>query len=265
MNSQLLNSSVLAAITDFENSTTPSVWASVEKKQLLAEMRSRLNDAFQINQGSQPFCGPASIVFELVRKQPLRYVQICRSLFETGSFKGTTKKIEASLTLRRSKGRLRMNQTDWMVLGALRESENTIFNIEAEAPDIIRNLAGMTKSWEMKGWTQELLGYKQVRYRHTYLSGEFNALEETSKALAAGGVAFALITADGLLRGKTPFLPYPNHWITILGNISIKGGNWFDEESGRITLDVYSWGKQFHINLDEAPFEDYFWGVVIGV
>ncbi len=265
MNSQLLNSSVLAAVTDFENSTTPGVWASVEKKQLLGEMLERLNDAFQVNQGSQPFCGPASIVFELVRKQPLRYVQICRSLFETGNFQGTTKKIQASLTLRRSQGRLRMNQADWMVLGALRESENMIFNIEAEAPDIIRNLAGMTKSWEMKGWTQELLGYKQVKYRHTYLYGEVDALAETSKALFSGGVAFALVTADGLLRSKTPFLPYPTHWITILGNISVKSGNLFDEDSGRISLDVYSWGKQFHINLDEAPFEDYFWGVVIGV
>lgn len=265
MNSQLLNKSVLDAVTNFENSPTPGVWASVEKKQLLNEMRERLNNAFKINQGAQPFCGPASIVFELVRKQPLRYVQICRSLFETGSFQGATKKIEASPLLRRSNGRLRMNQADWMVLATLRESENLIFNIEAEAPDIIRNLAGMTKSWEMKGWTRELLGYKQVKYRHTYLYGEVDALAETSKALAAGGVAFALITADGLLRDKTPFLPYPTHWITILGNISVKGGDWSDEDSGRISLDVYSWGQQFHINKDEAQFEDYFWGVVIAI
>ncbi len=264
MFSQLLNPAVLAAVVEFENSTTPGVWASVDKKQLTSEMRSRLNDPFQINQGAQPFCGPASIIFELVRKQPLRYVQLCRSLFETGGFQATTTRIEASRTLRRSKGRLRMNQADWMVMSALRESENTIFNIEAEAPDIIRNLAGMTKSWEMKGWVREILGYPQVKYKHTYLYGEFDALEETTKAIDAGGVAFALITADGLLRGKSPFLPYPNHWITLLGNISIKGGDWFDEDNGRISLDVYSWGKQFHINLDEAPFEDYFWGVVIG-
>jgi hypothetical protein len=265
MNSQLLNPTVLDALTDFENSKTLGVWASVDKKQLVAEMRLRLNDPFQINQGAQPFCGPAAIVFELVRKQPLRYVQLCRSLFETGNYTGLTTKIQASQTLRRSNGRLRMSQSDWMVLATLRESENSIFNIEAEAPEVVRNLAGMTKSWEMKGWTQEILGYSTCNYRHTYLYGEFDALQEASASVATGGVAFALITADGLLRGKTPFLPLPTHWISILGNISIKGGDWFDDQNGRISLDVYSWGKQYHINLDEAPFEDYFWGVVIGI
>lgn len=264
MNSQLLNPTVLGALTDFENSKAPGVWASVDKKQLVTEMRLRLNDPFQINQGAQPFCGPAAIVFELVRKQPLRYVQICRSLFETGSYTALTTKIEASRTLRRSNGRLRMNQSDWMVLATLRESENSIFNIEAEAPEIVRNLAGMTKSWEMKGWVKEILGYRTCTYRHTYLYGEFDALQEASKVVAAGGVAFALITADGLLRGKTPFLPLPTHWISILGNISIKGGDWFSDANGRISMDVYSWARQYHINLDEAPFEDYFWGVVIG-
>ncbi|BAZ10983.1 hypothetical protein NIES4071_28070 [Calothrix sp. NIES-4071] len=265
MNSQLLNPTVLGALTDFENSKTPGVWASVDKKQLVSEMRLRLNDPFQINQGTQPFCGPAAIVFELVRKQPLRYIQICRSLFETGSCNLMTIKIAASQTLRRSNGRLRMSQSDWMILAALRESENSIFNIEAEAPDIIRNIAGMTKPWEMRGWARELLSYRNSNFRYTYLFGEFQALQEASKAVAAGGVAFALVTADGLLRGKTPFLPLPTHWISILGNISIKGGDWFSDENGRISLDVYSWGRQYHINLDEAPFEDYFWGVVIGM
>jgi hypothetical protein len=265
MNSQLLISDVLTAVNDFEKSTTPGVWASVEKKQLLAEMQLRLNDAFQINQGTQPFCGPASIIFELVRKQPLRYVQICRSLFEKGSFQGKTKVIQASQTLRRSQGRLRMTQSDWMVLATLRESENTIFNIEANAPEIIRNLAGMTKSWEMQGWVKELFDYRQVKTIHTYLYGEFAALEQAKTAINSGGVVFALITADGLLRGKQPFLPLPTHWVPILGNISVKGGDWSDDDSGRVSLDVYSWGKQFHINQDEDAFEDYFWGVVIGM
>jgi hypothetical protein len=82
---------------------------------VLAEMKIRLNDPFQVNQGQQPFCGPASILFELVRKQPLRYVQICRSLFETGSFKGKPDGIEALYRLRQSRGRLRMGQADWMI------------------------------------------------------------------------------------------------------------------------------------------------------
>jgi hypothetical protein len=56
-------------------------------------MRIRLNDPFQVNQGGEPFCEPVSILFELVRKQSLKYVQICGSLFEIGGFQGQTIRI----------------------------------------------------------------------------------------------------------------------------------------------------------------------------
>ncbi|BAY09831.1 hypothetical protein [Calothrix sp. NIES-2098] len=265
MTSQPLDSSIIAALAEFEKSTSPSVWANLDKKQVLAEMKIRLNDPFQVNQGGQPFCGPASILFELIRKQPLRYVQICRSLFETGSFAGQTRRIQATERLRRSQGRLRMTQADWMVLATLRESENLIFPVEPDAPDILRNLAGMTKSWEMKGWVGEVLGYRQVNYIHTYIYGETEALNTSAQVIASGGVAFALVTAQGLLgNDNQPFLPYPNHWITILGNISIQKGLLWSKDTGRFSMDVYSWANKYHIDLGKAPFEDYFWGVVLG-
>jgi hypothetical protein len=256
---------IAAALVDFEKSAVPGVWSSLDKNQLLVDIKMRLNDPFQVSQGGQPFCGPASILFEMVRKQPLKYVQMCRSIFETGGFIGRSARIQASRRLRESRGRLRMTQADWMVLATLRESENSIFPVEADSPDIIRNLAGMTKSWEMKGWVREVLGYKKVKYSHTYIFGEFEALNEATAVIAGGGVAFALITAAGLLGSQKPFLPYPNHWISILGNISIEGGDWQDSGSGRIAMDIYSWGKKYHIDQEEGPFEDYFWGIVMGM
>jgi hypothetical protein len=264
MNSSTLDPSVASAIAEFEKSNAPSVWPNLDKNQVLTEMKMRLLDAFQVNQGQQPFCGPASILFELVRKQPLRYVQICRSLFETGGFQGRTKRIEASDRLRQSRGRLRMGQADWMVLATWRESENLVFPVEPEAPEIVRNIAGMTKSWEMKGWAWEVLGYRNVKYTHTYLFGEVDALNEAARIISAGGVAFALITAQGLLGNNPPPLPYPTHWITLLGNISIRKGLWWKHNSDRISMDVYTWGSKRHIDKDEGPFEAYFWGIVMG-
>ncbi|MBW4624172.1 MAG: hypothetical protein KME49_01315 [Brasilonema octagenarum HA4186-MV1] len=264
MNSSTLDPSVASAMAEFETSNTSSVWSNLDKNQVLTDMKTRLLDAFQVNQGQQPFCGPASILFELVRKQPLRYVQICRSLFETGGFQGRTRRIEASNRLRQSRGRLRMGQADWMVLATCRESENLVFPVEPEAPDIIRNIAGMTKSWEMKGWAREVLGYRNVKYTHTYLFGEVDALNEAETVISAGGVAFALITAQGLLGNNPPPFPYPTHWITLLGNISIKKGFFWKRDSGRISVDVYTWGSKRYIDKDEDRFEAYFWGIVMG-
>lgn len=252
-------------LDSFERSTQPGVWPNLDKKTIIADMRSRLADPFQVNQGGQPFCGPASILFELVRKQPLRYVQICRSLFEAGSFQGQTRRIETSPRLRASRGRLQMAQADWMVLATLRDAENLIFPVEPDAPDIIRNLAGITKPWEMKGWTREVLGYPNVKHTITYIYGEVTALQQAAQIIAADGVTFALVTAEGLLQGKPPLLPYPDHWITLLGNISIKAAsNFANLGSTHLSCDLYTWGQKRHIDVDQSPLENCFWGIVIG-
>ncbi|MEP0820127.1 MULTISPECIES: hypothetical protein [Trichocoleus] len=252
------------AIADFERSVAPGMWPYLDKATVVAEMRSRITDPFQINQGGQPFCGPAAIAFELVRKQPVRYVEICRSLYEVGSFQSKTRRVEATSRLRQSQGRLRMGQADWMLLSTLRDSENLLFPVDPGAPDVMRNLSGMTKSWEMKGWVREILGYRDVKYDHTYLFGEFEALTEAADVIAAGGVAFALITAEGLLQNKKPLLPYPSHWVTLVGNIVIQKGQFLQHDSGHFSCEIYSWAKKMKLDADEGPFEDYFWGVVLG-
>lgn len=260
----ILVQQALQATLDFENSIAPSLWPNLDKKQVVADMRSRINDPFLVNQGGQPFCGPAAILFELVRKQPLRYAQICRSLFETGSCQTQTKHVEAPPRLRQSQGQLRMSQADWMVLATLRNSENLIFPVDPNAPEIIRNLSGMTKSWEMNGWAREVLGYTNVKYDHTYIFGELDALQEAANAIAKGGVAFALITAEGLLENQHPLVPYPSHWISLLGNISIQPGTFGQPNSGKISFDIYTWAQKRHVDVSQDTFKDYLWGIVMG-
>lgn len=251
------------AIAAFEQSKLEGVWTALNKPQAIAEMRSRISNPFSVNQGQQPFCGPASVVFELVRTNPVRYVEICRNLFEIGGFHGHTKWIPASERLRQCQGELQMPQVDWMILSTLRETENLLFPVEPDAPEIIRNLGGMTKSWELKGWVREVLGYRQIQYIHAYLMGDLRALRRASEAIAAGGAAFALVTAEGLLTQTPPLVPYPSHWIALLGDISIQPDTSSHSNRAQIGLDVYTWGRKMHIDIDERLFKNYFWGVVI--
>jgi hypothetical protein len=245
------------AIAAFEQSIAPPVWA-LNKATIIAEMRARVRDPFQVNQGGQPFCGPASVLVELIYKQPRRYVELCQSLFLVGGFQGVTQYMASSETLRRvSQGDLKMPQVDWMILATLRDLETRLFPVEPGAPDLIRNLAGMTKSWEMKGWVREILGYKTVEYHHAYLFNDTNAMNQAAKAIGAGGVAFALVTAEGMLTDKPPLIPYPSHWITLLGNISV--------QAEPVTFDLYTWSRQMRLKLDMGSFKKYLWAVVTGV
>ena len=248
----------LEAIDGFAESSAPSAWASLDKATIVADVRSRVNDPFQISQGGQPFCGPAAVLFELVRKQPLRYVRICQSLFETGYFQATSHWISAPNELRQaSRGELRMSQADWMVLATLRQSENLLFPVEPNAPDMIRNLAGMTKSWEMRGWIKEILGYRKSEYYHAYLMNDVSALNQAAAAIQAGGVAFALITAEGMLQTNPPPIPFPSHWIALLGNVSVA--------NSQVSFDIYTWSKKLHLDLDLSSFKKYFWAAVTGI
>lgn len=157
-----------------------------------------------------------------------------------------------------------MDSADWMVLATLRESENLIFPVEPNAPDVVRNLAGMTKSWEMKGWVREILGYDQVDYMHTYVLRDLTALKKAQTVIDQGGVAFGLITARALLSDDPPLITAPDHWITIVGNIHIQKGTFGRHDSGHVSFDVFTWAKRVTVKADEGPFEDAFWGVVLG-
>jgi hypothetical protein len=245
-----------AAIDAFEKSSVLSQWVFLDKATIVREMRLRVSDPFQIGQGGQPFCGPAAVLFELVRKQPLRYVQICQSLFESGGLQATTRWISASEDLRQaSRGDLKMGQADWMVLATLRESENLLFPVEPNAPELIRNIAGMTKSWEMRGWIREILGYRKSEYYHAYLMNDISALNQGAIAIQSGGVACLLITAEGMLQGNPPPIPFPSHWVVLLGGVVV---------NDRVAFDIYTWSKKLHIEMDVPSFKKYFWASVTG-
>lgn len=247
----------MSEIDAFEQSNATGIWAGLDKATVIAEMRSRVADPFQINQGGQPFCGPASVLFELVRKQPTRYVQICQTLFERGGFQGTNRWIQASAALRSNRDQnLRMEQADWMVLSTLRESENSLFPVEPNAPDLIRNLAGMTKSWEVKGWIDELLGYSKTAYHQAYLFSDVKAMQAAIAAIQSGGVAMLLVTAEGFLQGDPPPVPFPSHWVTLLGGFEMNGD--------RVAFDIYTWSKKLTVNTDMNSFKKYFWAGVTG-
>ena len=67
-----------------------------------------------------------------------------------------------------------------------------------------------------------------------------------------------------MLGKPEPFVGYPNHWVSFLGNLHIDEGVWYRWDDGHIRFDCYSWGRTLHVNIGEGKFEDYMFGVVTG-
>jgi hypothetical protein len=258
-----------AALTAFQNSTQAGLWPKLSKTTILSELRARVNNPFRVSQGSKPLCGPAAIVFELARRNPARYIYYCRDLFERGTLYGYRHSVSASAHLRNSRVASTMSQVDWMLMATLRESENWIIGNELDA-DSGTVAMGVTTPGEMVEWTENILGCRNVDHERSLIFGEVDALREGRDAVAAGGVAFLLIDTDLLPDQGNPILSIPEHWVSLLGNVTINEGHWDwtwtgpHYRYGHMKFDVYSWATSYPIDVGEKRFENDMFGVVTG-
>jgi hypothetical protein len=250
-----IGSDTSAAIEQFIQSTKPGVWSYLDKTEILTGMIARLHNPLQVKQGGQPFCGPAVVLFELIRKHPQRYVDLCRGLWEEGSFMGIQQQMVASTRLRCSHGDLRMAPVDWLVLATMRDQANWLVPVHPKAPSLLRDIAGITGPWDVTFWIKNLLGYEQVQHHHTPWGGELAVLEKAQLAIDQGGIALALID-QGLLNYKVPCFSYPNHWVSILGNVG-----WAEQAC----FDCYSWGRKIPLSGELRQVQRHLWGISIGL
>lgn len=255
-------------IYNFEQSTQEGLWPSVDKAILIQGMKDRIITPTLVNQNDFPFCGPASIIYTLVRKNPLRYAALCRDLYLTAHFKMRTETLYVSGTTRTAVPPASMNQADWVAMASLRDDENVLWDVEPDANDFIN---GATTHWEMNGWTFELMGYNNADYHTTFVWGELDALDDARKSVEKNGVAYLMIDTDLIKGTQNSFWEslfstgYPKHWIVFEGDATIDWGDWYAWDSGYVKFRYYSWGNNTKfVDTDEGTFEDHMFGVVFG-
>jgi hypothetical protein len=256
------------ALEAFRTRPSPAhIWPRLSKTALVTEIAQRLDNPFWVHQQSEPLCGPASIVFELVQKRPERYVSFCQALFEQGGFQGVNAWVGAEADLRQRPNPGTMAQVDWMLMATMRDAENLFFDVDSDSA--FEALAGMTLPGAMQGWARELLGCSAVEFTSTEVWGEQDALKEARDTVQRGGVAFLCINSLLLENRCSSWDFWPNHWVALRGNVSIQDGGWYWDwgpryREGHYRFDVYSWGRTLTVDVGEGCFEDYFFGVVTG-
>jgi len=249
----------LQAIAAFESSSEPGVWPQISKSALIADLRTKCEDPYQVYQGITSLCGPAAIVFEFVQRDSAGYVTTCQTLYETGELVGATTTVKPSATLLNSKVHKGISVADWLLMATMRETENAIFRIDADSGDVA---LGLTTPWEMKGWARELLGFRKLSYTSTAMWGEFEAIRRAKIVREASGLAFLLVTASMIKGTAEPLVAYPDHWVSFLGDLNIDDGVWYRWDSGHVSFSCYSWAAPKSVSAGEGEFEDCLWGVV---
>ncbi|GAA5204750.1 hypothetical protein [Microbacterium jejuense] len=244
------------AIDQFEASTAPGLWPQLAKADIIRDLRVRRGNPTNINQMNSNFCGPTSIVFELARTQPRRYVDLVRQLYETGGFWSRTHRVDAPQGLRDTHSGQNMSPADWMLIATMRNDENAIFGVSADSSGFTSQVEGMTTPWEMEGWTSELLLKSTVSNSTTFVWGEFDAIRYAHQVWSAGGSAFIMLHSDMFSAPDGMVPPWPDHWVVYAGGL--------DESGGRIRFSVYSWGNIYPLDLSLDHFENCMFGIVTG-
>jgi hypothetical protein len=245
-------------LQNFENSTVPGVWPQIDKASLAADVRATVTDPeSQVYQAKAQFCGPTSIVLEVAKRMPRRYVRVCQQLYETGGFVGRSKAINPSDELRASSVGQDMSPADWMLIATMRDEENAVFPVTADATGIDSQIQGMTTQWEMDGWTNEILFKDNTEITTTFVWGERDAIGYADQVYNSGGVAFVMINSDLITRPNEDTNPLlPDHWVVY------RGGLGFADD--RIQFNVWSWAQMYPVDVSIGRFEDCMYGIVTG-
>ena len=240
------------AIDDFEKSPKKGLWTQLKKADLISGLKERGADPYAVNQRMTLFCGPASIIFALIRNDAVRYVRICQQLFENGSFGPplTRKKtFTASKDLLAEPPDGNTHPIDWMLAATLRESENLLFPATYK-------LGQLTLDGAMNDWATELLlNHKAAETTTCYLYGEMGALQKAQEAVKKGGVAFLLI--DSAMLGQGIIVHVPTHWIALVEPITFTKGS-----PDRIRFYCYTWTYHWSVDEEEAKILNNIYGVV---
>jgi hypothetical protein len=248
----------LTALDDFDRSSHPGRFTRIDKAKLITQIKARINDPTVMYQGQENLCGPVAVLVALAQKNPARYVQMARSMYEEGKFAATPDyviKPGSHLYTMATPASMTGADVDWMLAASMRDHENAVFDMDPGD-----KVAAYTTPGEVKKWFSKLLQCPRTNYESCYVYGEKAALQAGATALA-NGAAVALMIDANFLPGNNPSwwdqaTNLPNHWV-LLQKV--------DSASAPYNFTVFTWGRVQPISgMSQGRLEDLLWGVVIG-
>jgi len=239
-------------LEQFLNSSRIGVWPYVDKQDLLDNIENNIKNPYLVQSLNLSLCGPTVLLFELIRRKPERYVEICQSLYETGAFQANELLIEPEQKLRNSRIRHNISPADWMLLATLHEVEKKLFGgenrsqsyfISASTPEAVAN------------WSRYLLDFDIVEIENTSLYGQIEALQRANQIISFNGAAFLLVD-ESLINIEKGKHEHPYCWITLLNSTEISQDDSQTFNNQIIVCDSFSDGSVHHLNLVETAVED---------
>lgn len=270
----------LASVDAFEaNPDTDIAW-NLDRGATLGRLRDLLNKPDLLNQRGLNVCGPA-IFFRLwLTRDPVGVASFACNLLKGGSGNIGTVVVKAGNNLLlqdysqirttadgAAGHKVTPDSADWMLLSALRDSENILFDYLGEPGTVADRTAGATLPSTVQGWLASTNVYSLVvNETNLVLPADKQHLLELT---AAPNVDLVLMVntaaASGIATGPIPpgwpppqagAFPLPDHYISMMGQFTQS------DDQLWVNMNFWSWGEnQTGWQGSDLFFNNYF-GVV---
>lgn len=260
----------VALVETFRSSTATSPWTSLDRTQVADRLEAILRSPRSITQGALNLCGPAAFFNIVTSRHPCAVARAATALFDTGAgdiggLHLQPKSDLVAVNYTDMLGRMGTNvapQTDWMLLGALRNTTEVWWQPDWKGnPD--QELAGMTRPGELAGWFRSTGFFATVSDNGKWASNPGIPNAENLQVLQGWDNA-VLINANMLAAaGQTTFdntfilSSFPNHWVVLLSEVVA------DLAKQALTLSVWTWGQSLlSLSVPQQAFLDNYYGAV---
>jgi hypothetical protein len=244
--------------------TCPSVWPFLDRAEIAAGLKIRIDDPDKIKQTNTSLCGPADFARDVAEDKPVQYAQAVIDLYKTGSAHIETFIIKPGGDLKNytptaDKYGNKINAADWILLASIRDTDNWWFDYESVDDDA----AAMTLPHSKEKWLRSA-GYGDIINETNLVFCKDLSNAAKASRLFQSGYKVALFINGNMMKAKdqNSASVTPDHWVALTSAISIKSinltrpGTLVEDKSSKISFEVYSWGRRNPVP-EKGTFTDY--------
>jgi hypothetical protein len=245
-------------VDEFAARTSGSLWIHINRADVAAGLKERIDDPDKIDQADCNLCGPADYCWDLASDKPKLYAQLGIDLYEKASA------LIGSLKVKPTKDLLNhylpststINAADWVTMASIRDSDNWIIDFQSESDAA----AGITMPHSLTSWFKDTGYTKVVNDTNVYFSKNLACAKEASRLRGDGYRVCLFINANMIdVKTQDDSSTTPDHWVMLTSAMTITG-------TTSIKFRIYTWGSERDVpssgTLTVAHFLDNFYGYV---
>jgi hypothetical protein len=245
--------SVEQTIYEFATKEGNGMFPNIPRGHVADGLWDRVSNPDTINQQTSSLCGPASFSWSVMQKRPEYYVNYVTQVYDKGEAMYGGVKVKPGYDCRNATVTGKIPAVDWVALGSLRDSENTLWDYQ----DASNEFAGITLPNHIEHWMNKSGFVGVTNETNLWFTKDVDNLAEAADLLGKG-YQVCLFINHSLMEGQWGhWYTIPDHWIVMTRPPVFKSSKVVD-------MGVWTWAQRWNVNSSVERWESGYFGYVAG-